>query len=150
MIVVDRRFRVEEQNRIARTLFIVLLVCHSLERSIRVDIMTSTEVPTTVVTGQLLLLPTSQTADEKLTRNQEPAVCSDGQSPSTSSPRACTVSRLCSSSLARWIYRANVQYAVTPLALSRAAVDPAYTKLDLMDRTAVDGFFENHQVESES
>jgi sensor domain CHASE-containing protein len=35
---------------------------------------------------------------------------------------------------------------VTPLAFTRAAVDPAYTKLDLMDKEAVAGFFQTHNV----
>jgi len=35
---------------------------------------------------------------------------------------------------------------VTPLAFTRAAVDPAYTKLDLMDKEAVKGFFQTHNV----
>ncbi|KAL7422259.1 hypothetical protein Q5752_002905 [Cryptotrichosporon argae] len=36
---------------------------------------------------------------------------------------------------------------VVPLALTRAAVDPAYTKLDLTDREAVVGFFTNNKVD---
>jgi len=39
---------------------------------------------------------------------------------------------------------------VTPLAFTRAAVDPAYTKLDLMDKEAVAGFFQNHSVKGMS
>jgi len=39
---------------------------------------------------------------------------------------------------------------VTPLALTRAAVDPAYTKLDLMDKEAVAGFFQTHSVKGMS
>ncbi|RSH91279.1 hypothetical protein EHS25_009578 [Saitozyma podzolica] len=35
---------------------------------------------------------------------------------------------------------------VTRLALTRASVDPAYTKLDLMDREAVEGFFATNKV----
>jgi len=35
---------------------------------------------------------------------------------------------------------------VTPLAFTRAAVDPAYTKLDLMNKEAVEGFFQTHKV----
>ena len=35
---------------------------------------------------------------------------------------------------------------VTPLAFTRAAVDPACTKLDLMDKEAVEGFFQTHKV----
>jgi hypothetical protein len=37
---------------------------------------------------------------------------------------------------------------VVPLAFTRAGVDMAYTKLDLMDQEAVEGFFQNHDVES--
>jgi len=39
---------------------------------------------------------------------------------------------------------------VTPLALTRAAVVPAYTKLDLMDKEAVAGFFQTHSVKGMS
>jgi hypothetical protein len=39
---------------------------------------------------------------------------------------------------------------VTRLALTRASVDPAYTKLDLMDREAVEGFFATNKVHGAS
>lgn len=39
---------------------------------------------------------------------------------------------------------------VMPLAFTRAGADMAYTKLDLMDREAVEGFFDTHDVESGS
>jgi L-rhamnose isomerase len=45
---------------------------------------------------------------------------------------------------------AHVYGPVTRLALSRASVDPAYAKLDLMDKEAVEGFFANNVVDGGS